>query len=117
MYVTLTWGHDYPGDDPKTSLVMHAVLISILLILLIGDVIVYHSFNWLSPHTSGENHSLGEETFGIVLIALFLALGAGLRGHMLPTEVYAKHLEGSLTIVVWAILLIILWYDGIFDRR
>ncbi len=96
---------------------MHAVSISILLILLISDVIVYHSLNSASPHISGQDHSFREEIFGIVLIALFFALSGGLRGHSLPAEVYAKHLEGSLTVVVWGILLIILWYDGIFDRR
>lgn len=117
MYVALTWGQDSPGDDPKTSLVMHAVFISILLILLIGDVIVYHSLNSYSPHVSGENHSLGEEAFGVVLIALFWSLSNGFKMHALPAAVYTNHLEGSLTVVVWAFLLIIFWYDGIFDRR
>jgi hypothetical protein len=116
MYVALTWGQDSPGDDPKTLLVMRAVSISILLVLLISDVIAYHSFNSLSPHISGQDHSLGEETFGMVLIALFWALGDGLRHHLLPAAVYTKHVEGSLTVVFWAIVLIILWYDGIFDR-
>jgi len=117
MYVALTWGQDSPGDDPKTTFVIRAVLISILLVLMISDAIIYHSLNSYSLHVSGENHSLGEETFGVVLIALFWSLSSGFRLHALPAAVYTNHLEGSLTVVFWAILLIILWYDGIFDRR
>jgi hypothetical protein len=117
LYVALTWGQDSPGDDPKTSLVWRAVSISILLILVISDVIIYHSLNSYSLHVSGENHSLGEETFGVVLIALFWSLSSGFRWHALPAAVYTKHLEGSLTVVFWVILLIVLWYDGTFDRH
>jgi hypothetical protein len=117
MYAALTWGHDSPGVDPKSLLVAHGFFIAMLLIILIGEVIAYHSFNSLSPHTSGHSHSFGEEIFGIVLIALFWTLRDGLKWQSLPDEVYAKHLDGALTVVFWAILLIILWYDGIFDRR
>jgi hypothetical protein len=117
MYVALTWGHDSPDDDPRTSFVIRAVLISILLVLVISDVIIYHSLNSYSLHVSGETHSLGEETFGVVLIALFWSLSSGFKLHTLPAAVYTKHLEGSLAVVFWVILIIILWYDGIFDRR
>ncbi len=116
MYVALTWGKDSPGNDPKTSFVMRAVFIAILLVLVISDAIIYHSLNAYSLHVSGDNHSLGEETFGVVLIALFWSLSGGFRMHALPAAVYTMHLEGSLTVVFWVILLIILWYDGIFDR-
>jgi hypothetical protein len=117
MYVALTWGHDSPGVDPKSWLVAHWVFVAIFLVILIGDVIAYHSFNSLSPHTSGGSHTFGEEIFGIVLIALFWTLHDGLKWQSLPAEVYAKHLDGALTVVFWVILLIILWSDGIFDRR
>jgi hypothetical protein len=63
------------------------------------------------------DQSLGEEIFGIVLIAFFWSLYYGLRWQLLPAEVYAKHLDGSLTVVFYVALVIILWAGGIFDRR
>jgi hypothetical protein len=117
MYVAFTWERDSPGDDPKSSLAIHAFFIAILLVMVIGEVVVYHSLHSYSPHGSGRDQSLGEEIFGVVLIALFWSLSSGLKMHTLPAAVYAKHLEGPLTGVSFAIILIILWSDGIFDRR
>jgi hypothetical protein len=115
MYVALTWGQDYPGEDPRSSLVAHAFFITMLLVILIGEVVAYHSFD--SPHLSEQNHTLGEETFGIVLIALFWSLHDGLKWRLLPAAVYTKHLESAVFAVFCASLLIILWAGGIFDRN
>jgi hypothetical protein len=117
MYLALTWGQDSPSDDPRSSLVAHGFFIALLLVMVIGEVVVYHSLHSYSPHVSGENQSLGEETFGVVLIALFWSLSSGFKLHALPAAVYANHLEGPLRVVFLVTLLIILWYGGIFDRR
>jgi len=117
MFTALTWGQTSRDDDPKSSLVAHAVLICITLILVIGEAIAFHSYHALAAGNSVRDQNLGEEIFGIVLIALFWSLYYGLRWHLLPAGVYAKHLDVSLTVVFCAMLLIILWSDGIFDRR
>jgi hypothetical protein len=117
LFTALTWGQDSPGDDPKSSLVAHAVLICISLILVIGEAIALHAYNALTTRRTVTDQSLGEEIFGVLLIAVFGGLYYGLKWHLLPAVVYAKHLDGSLTVVFWAIVLIILWSDGIFDRR
>jgi hypothetical protein len=116
MYVALTWGRDYPGDDPRSSLVAHAVFICIGLVVVIGEAIALHAYNALTAKRSESDQSLGEEIFGVVLFALFWSLYVGFRSHSLPA-VDAKHLDGSLTVVFCALIFIILWSDGIFDRR
>jgi hypothetical protein len=116
MFVALTWGQDSPRDDPKTSLVFHAFFIFMTLIA-IGEVVAKHSYSSLTTRISERDQSLGEETFGIVLIALFMSLYIGLKWHLLPPAIYTGHLEGSIQVVFWAILLVILWAGGIFDRR
>jgi hypothetical protein len=117
MFVALTWGQDRPGDDPRSSFFWHAALICIILVPLIGKVIFLRSYDSLATRISVPDQSLGEEVFGVVLIALSWSLYIGLRGHSLPAVVYAKHLESTLTVVFVAILLIVLWSDEIFDRR
>ncbi len=117
MFFALTWGHDVPGEDPRSSLALHALFIGITLILVVGEAVAMHSYNSLATKSSVPDQSLGEEIFGIVLIAVFWGLYYGLKWQLLPAEVYAKRLDGSLTLVFCAILLIILWSDGIFDRR
>lgn len=117
MFFALTWGQDVHGEALKSSLVSHGVLICITLVLVIGEAVALHSYNSLTTRISVPDPSLGEETFGIALIALFWGLYYGLKWQLLPAKVYAKHLDGSLAVVLCAILLIILWSDGIFDRR
>lgn len=117
MFFALTWGPDVPGEDPKSSLVFHALSIGITLILVIGEVIAVHSYNALATRSSAPDQSLGEEILGVALVAVFWGLYYGLKWQLLPAGVYAKHLDGSLTVVFCAVLLIILWSDGIFDRR
>ncbi len=117
MYIAFTWGQDSSSVDPKSSLVEHGFFIAILLVMVVGDVVVYHSLHSYSLHGSGKDQSLGEEIFGAVLIALFWSLSSGLKMHTLPAAVYAKHLDGGLTVVFCALIFIILWSDGIFDRR
>jgi hypothetical protein len=117
MYAALTWGHNFPGEDPKESIVSHALIICIFLIVVIGEAIAVHSYDSLTTESTEPDPSLGEEIFGTVLFAGFFSLYEGLKWHMLPAAVYAKHLEGTLSGVLVIAFLIILWADGIFDRR
>jgi hypothetical protein len=117
MFTVFTWGQDSPGDDPKASLAFHAIFIFITLVILIGEAIAMHSYDLLTTRIAVPDQNLGEEIFGVVLITLFWSLYYGLRWQSLPAGVYANHLEGKLAVVFAAILLIILWSEGIFDRR
>lgn len=117
MYVALTWGHNFPGEDPKESIVSHALVICIFLIVVIGEAIAMHSYDSLTTESTEPDPSLGEEIFGTVLVVGFWSLYEGLKWHMLPAVVYSKHLEGTLFAVLCAAFLIILWAWGIFDRR
>jgi hypothetical protein len=116
IFTALTWGQDSPGDDPRSLIVAHAIEILIPLVLVIGEAIALHTYRAFATGRSESDPSLGEEIFGVILVAVFWGLHYGLKYHLLPAEVYAKHLEGSLMVVFWAILVIVLWSDGIFDR-
>jgi hypothetical protein len=117
MFTVFTWGQDSPGDDPKASLAFHAIFIFITLVILIGEALAMHSYDSLTMKIAVPDQSLGAEIFGTVLIALYFSLYVGFREHLLPAAVYVNHLEGKLAVVFAAILLIILWSEGIFDRR
>ncbi len=117
MFIAFTWGQDFPGEDRKSSLVSHAFFICITLIIVTGEAVAWHSYNSLATKSSVPDQSLGEEIFGIALIAFFWSLYDGLKWHLLPAKVYAKRLDGSLTVVFCVAFLIILWAGGIFDRR
>jgi hypothetical protein len=117
LFIALTWGQDLPGEDPKTSLIWHAIFIGIVLMCVIDAAVNLHLYNSLTTSSSMQEQSVGEEIFEVGLIAVFWGLYYGLKWQLLPAEVYTRHLEGSLRVVFCAILLIILWSAGIFSRR
>lgn len=117
MFTALTWEQNSPGEDPKVAFASHFLIVCISLIIVIGEAIAMHSYNSFTTRHTEPDQSLGEEIFGIALIAFFWSLYDGLKWHLLPAKVYAKRLDGSLTVVFCVAFLIILWAGGIFDRR
>ncbi|MGP8268847.1 MAG: hypothetical protein ACLQLH_02165 [Terracidiphilus sp.] len=117
MFTALTWEQNSPGEDPKVAFASHFLIVCISLIIVIGEAIAMHSYNSFTTRHTEPDQSLGEEIFGIVLLTVFFSLYVGFKWHELPAAVYAMHLEGKLYAVFIAAFLIILWDEGIFDRR